>query len=86
MPWELILSQDQQALLLRRGCRPPRRFVAQPAAFGIAFACGRCALVAIDPNMQCSGSCYNACRIDDCNVVWKEVGTDRRYVNREEAP
>ena len=86
MPWQLILSQDQQALLLRCGCRPPRRFVAKPAAFGVAYDCDHCALDVIDRNMQCSGSCYNACRIDGCNVIWKEVGADRRYINREEAP
>ena len=73
MPWQLILSQDQQALLLRRGNRPPRRFAAQPTASSIAFACGRCALDVIDRNMPCSGSCYRACRIDDRNVIWKEV-------------
>ena len=74
MPWQLILSQDQQALLLRRGNRPPRRFAAQPAAAsGIVFDCDGCALDVIDRNMPCSGSCYNACRIDGRNVVWKEV-------------
>lgn len=73
MPWELILSQDQQALLLRRGCRPPRRFIAQPTAFGITFDCDHCALDFIDGNMPCGSSCYSASRIDGRNVIWKEA-------------
>lgn len=73
MPWKLILSQDEQALLLRCDNNPPRRFVAKPAAFGIAYDCAHCALDAIDRDVPCGGTCYNPFRADSTNVVWEEA-------------
>lgn len=65
----MIVSKDQNLLLLRAPDGGVRRFAAQPGRLG----CSECPLDAVQPPLKCAKYCRRSYRNDRRDTCWTEV-------------